>query len=82
MIEDWEIGELYWHCLKDCNGDKEAAVTKVKQRYFDTFKSKNDIYLFLGTTKQWHIRRSPNPFVIIGVFYPLKNPDTQLSLGL
>lgn len=82
MIEDWEIGELYWHCLKDCNGDRKAAVEKVKQRYFDTFKNKHDIYLFLGTTKQWHIRRSPNPFVIIGVFYPLKNSDTQLSLGL
>lgn len=25
----------------------------------------------------WHLRRSPNPFVIIGVFYPKK--ETQLS---
>jgi hypothetical protein len=82
MIEDWEIGELYWKCLSACKGDKDAAVIKVKQRYFDTFKKKHDVHLFLGTTKQWHIRRSPNPFVIIGVFYPLKNPDTQLNLQL
>lgn len=82
MIEDWEIGELFWNCLKDSKGDEEAAIEKVKKRYFDTFTLKNDIYLFLGTTNEWHRRRSPNPFVIIGVFYPLKNPDTQLSLGL
>ncbi len=33
---------------------------------------KRDIYLFLGTNRQWHIRKSPNPFMIIGVFYPPK----------
>jgi hypothetical protein len=82
MIEDWEIGELFWKCLKDSQGDEETAIAKVKKKYFDTFNQKNDIYLFLGTTKQWHTRRSPNPFVIIGVFYPLKNPDTQLDLAL
>ncbi|NLF41237.1 MAG: hypothetical protein GX587_00915 [Bacteroidales bacterium] len=82
MIEDWEIGELFWNCLKDSNGDEDAAVEKVKQKYFDTFTQKNDIYFFLGTTNEWHRRRSPNPFVIIGVFYPLKDTDTQLSLEL
>lgn len=82
MIEDWEIGELFWKCLKDSAGDEEVAIGKVKQKYFDIFTQKNDIYLFLGTTNEWHRRRSPNPFVIIGVFYPLKNADAQLSLGL
>jgi hypothetical protein len=82
MIEDWEIGELFWNCLKAAEGNEEAAIEKVKQKYFDTFPQKNDIYLFLGTTNEGHRRRWPNPFVIIGVFYPLKNPDTQLSLGL
>lgn len=82
MIEDWEIGELFWNCLKDSNGDEKAAIEKVKQKYFDTFTQKNDIYLFLGTTNEWHRRRSPNPFVIIGVFYPLKNADSQLSFEL
>lgn len=82
MIEDWEIGELFWNCLKDSNGDEEVAVEKVKQKYYDTFTQKNDIFLFLGTTNEWHRRRSPNPFVIIGVFYPLKNVDTQLVLDI
>lgn len=80
MIEDWEIGELFWKCLNDTKGDEEAAIAKVKFKYFDTFTQQNDIYLFLGTTIEWHRRRSPNPFVIIGVFYPLKNLNTQLSL--
>ena len=34
---------------------------------------KRNIHLFLGTNRQWHIRKSPNPFMIIGVFYPPKN---------
>lgn len=77
MIEDWEIGQLYWKCLRSTNGDEKAALEKVRQKYEDEFIKNKDIYLFLGTTKQWH-RRSKNPFVIIGVFYPKK--ETQLKL--
>ena len=50
------------------------------EKYLTLFNTKNDIYLFLGTTKQWHMRRANNPFVIIGVFYPLK--ESQLSLDI
>jgi hypothetical protein len=78
MIEDWEIGQLFWNCLKSCMGNEEDAIEKVKQKYFDDFTSGKDLYLFLGTTKQWHTRRATNPFVIIGVFYP-KN-EIQISL--
>lgn len=67
MIEDWEIGQLYWSCLKDA--DKKTAVAKVRQKYFDEFVGKKDLYLFLGTTREWH-SRAPNPYVIVGVFYP------------
>lgn len=70
MIEDWEIFELYKNCLRRNNNYKEKAVDQVKQKYFNTFTKENEIYLFLGTTMQWHRRRAPNPFVIIGVFYP------------
>lgn len=79
MIEDWEIFQLYWNCLKVSNGNKKSAVEKVKQKYFHSFTKKHDIYLFLGTTMQWHRRRATNPFVIVGVFYPLK--EEQLSLN-
>lgn len=78
MIEDWEIGQLFWNCMKSSKGNEQKSIEKVKQKYFDEFVSTKDIYLFLGTTKQWHIRRAPNPFLIIGVFYPKKELQRNL----
>lgn len=78
MIEDWEIGALYWNCLRNAEGNKSIALKKVREQYEDNFIKKKDIYLFLGTTKEWHRRRANNPFVIIGVFYP--KIETQLRL--
>jgi hypothetical protein len=86
MIEDWEIGQLYWNCLRDVKktgivDEKEAemvALQKVSRKYFNDFTSNKDIYLFVGTTREWHTRRARNPFVIIGVFYPQK--QIQLTL--
>lgn len=74
MIEDWEIGALYWNCLKKADGNETLAIQKVKEKYFDSFTEEKDVYLFLGTTLQYHRRRMNNPFVIIGVFYPPKDP--------
>jgi hypothetical protein len=76
MIEDWEIGALFWNCLRNNDGDEQTALVQVRQRYFDEFTEK-DLHLFVGTTKQYH-NVAPNPFVIIGVFYPPKTG--QLSL--
>lgn len=75
MIEDWEIGQLYWNCLRDAKkagaADETAAeviaLQKVKLKYFDDFTTNKNLYLFVGTTKEWHTRRASNPFVIIGV---------------
>jgi hypothetical protein len=78
MIEDWEIGALYWNCLRAAEGDEMMALQKVKEKYEDEFINEKDIYLFLGTTKEWHMRRSTNPFVIIGVFYPKKEQQASL----
>lgn len=78
MIEDWEIGALYWKCLSSTNGDEKAALEKVKNQYYDNFTKTKDIYLFLGTTSEGHRRRWTNPFVIIGVFYP--KIETQFDL--
>ena len=78
MIEDWEIGQLYWNCLSRAEGDESIAIQKVKEKYEDSFIKNNDIHLFLGTTKEWHMRRSKNPFVIIGVFYP--KIESQLTM--
>jgi hypothetical protein len=76
MIEDWEIGMLYFNCLKQSNGDETRAIELVKQKYFDKFKTK-DLYFFLGTTKANHFR-SLNPFIIIGIFCPPKTNQFDL----
>jgi hypothetical protein len=65
-ILDWEIGMLYWNCLKLAHGDQDEALLKVRQKYEQQFFS-TDLHLFLGTTLEWH-DRAPNPWVIIGVF--------------
>jgi len=71
MIEDWEIGQLYWNCLKRHNGDETKACEDVRKMFWDKFVHEKDLYLFLGTTQAWHFR-SINPFLIIGTFYPMK----------
>lgn len=78
MIEDWEIGALYWNCLRAADGDEAEAVAKVRQKYLDEFAAR-DVHLFLGTTERYHARRAPNPFVVVGVFYP-PPPPPQLAL--
>lgn len=78
MIEDWEIGALYWNCLRNSDGNESIALEKVKEKYENNFIRNKDLYLFLGTTKEWHRRRANNPFVIIGVFYPKKELQGRL----
>lgn len=81
MIEDWEIGALYWNCLRSASNDEDVALQKVREKYEKEFLTKRDVYFFMGTTKEWHMRRGKNPFVIIGVFYPMKKKNSdQLSL--
>ena len=77
MIEDWEIGALFWNCLYRTDGDEQAALELVKQKYLDEFVEK-DLYLFVGTTIRFHAMPAPNPFVIIGVFYPPKSDQPLL----
>lgn len=79
MIEDWELGALYWNCLKGANGNEEIACQKVKEKYFDYMWHQRDLHFFMGTTKQFH-NVGPNPFIIIGTFYPPKIDTQQLSL--
>ncbi len=79
MIEDWEIGMLYFNCLKRANGNEETAKAKVREKYFDEF-SKRDLYFFLGTSLKYH-NVAPNPFMIIGLFTPpMPKLNRQLSI--
>ena len=66
QILDWEIGQLYWNCLKSTSNDEQAALEKVRLKYFDEFL-KTDLHFFLGTTQQYH-SWATNPWLIIGVF--------------
>ena len=69
MIEDWEIGQLYWNCLTSHEGNESKAVEDVKKKYFDDFAKTKDLHLFLGTSQLHHLT-GKNPFMIIGTFHP------------
>lgn len=69
MIEDWEIGQLYWNCLSRHEGNEEKATQDVKTKYFDDFAKTKDLHLFLGTSQLHHLT-GKNPFMIIGTFHP------------
>lgn len=77
MIEDWEVGQLFWNAMRKHNNNEEKANEEVKKKYYDEFVLKKDLYFFLGTTSVHHFK-SRNPFIIIGAFYPPK--ISQLSL--
>lgn len=70
MIEDWELGALF-RKYKDQN----TAVEKVLEKYRSLIQK--DIYFFLGTSFQWQKKKSKDPYMIIGVFYPPKNKEDQ-----
>lgn len=76
QILDWEIGQLFWNCL-DKAQDEGYACKQVLDK-MDQLANDRDLYLILGTTFEHHQRRLPNPFTIIGLFYPPK--DDQLSI--
>lgn len=76
MVEDWEIGALYWKCLQRENNDEAVAVEKVKQKLWH-LATERDLYFVMGTTQAHHLT-APNPFVIIGLFYPPLEPQLEL----
>jgi hypothetical protein len=76
-IEDWEIGALYWNCLRRTN-DEKIANQQVRNKYWVDFVNNKDLYFFLGTTLQYHNMGTRNPFIIIGIFYPPKSDQPLL----
>ncbi len=79
QILDWEVGALFWNCMKSCKDNEELALEKVREKYLDDFLTK-DLHFFLGTTQQFHFR-APNPWVVIGVFpIPCKVQDDLFVL--
>jgi len=71
LVQDWEVGALYWNCLRRYKCTEDQAIQHVKNRFLTDFINNKDLYFFLGTTQAFHLC-SKNPFLIIGIFYPKK----------
>ena len=83
MIEDWEIGALFWRYARGPGGNEELAVEKVREKYWDEFVQSERYapVLNLGTTLAFHNKKAPNPFVIIGVVAPPPQSHQQPTLS-
>lgn len=68
QILDWEIYQLCRKLMRKYGNRKDVLHRHLQRKYFDEFKQNREVYFFHGTTKYWHIRRSRNPFLIVGVF--------------
>ena len=72
QITDWEIYQLCRKLMRKYGNQRTVLYKHLKQKYFDELATTRDVHFFLGTTRNWHIRRSRNPFMIVGIFYPPK----------
>lgn len=66
---------LYLNCLRSAQGDRNIALQKVREKYWDSFNRK-DLHFFLGTTLAFQ-DIGPNPFTIVGVF-PIPHKPVDL----
>ena len=51
---------------------------RIKEKYLNIMTQGKDFYFMMGTTKKFH-NVAPNPFIIIGTFYP-KKEEAELPL--
>ena len=65
MIEDWEVGALFWRLVDKGSSHQEAA-KKVKQKFLNEMCGpEKDTHFYVGT-----ILAHPQSWVVIGVFWP------------
>ena len=65
MIEDWEVGRLFWR-LVDQGKSKEEAASHVRNKFLNQICGPDrDPHFYVGT-----ILAHPKTWVIIGVFWP------------
>ncbi|MCG3129649.1 MAG: hypothetical protein FLDDKLPJ_00383 [Phycisphaerae bacterium] len=65
MIEDWELGALYWK-LVDKGASSEEAAKSVREKFLgDLCAVDRDTHFFVGT-----ILAHPTTWVVIGVYWP------------
>lgn len=75
MVEDWEICQLYRNLIHAGRAPEDAAIETCD--HYMNLANTRDMHLFLGTTKEFH-SIGPNPFIVIGVFYPPKRIQLDL----
>ena len=74
MVEDWELGVLYRREVERL-GDEQAAIASVRRKFFEEIcHSSRDTRFFMGTVFPY------NTWVVIGVFWPPKDPQGSLFL--
>ena len=74
MIEDWEVGALFWRQV-DKGASHEEAAASVKRKFLDELCGPDkDTYFFVGT-----ILAYPKTWVVIGVFWPKIQHDDESS---
>ena len=72
MIEDWELGVLYRKEVERL-GDENAAIASVRKKFLDEICDQSrDTRFFMGTVFPY------NTWVVIGVFWPPKDPQSSL----
>ncbi|MCL6502150.1 MAG: hypothetical protein K6T86_05650 [Pirellulales bacterium] len=65
MIEDWEVGALFWR-LVDRDLSQERAADKVRDKFLlELCGPDQDTHFFVGT-----ILAHPTTWVVLGLFYP------------
>lgn len=70
MIEDWEVGALFWRLVDQGLSHKDAA-DKVREKFLSELCGPDkDTHFFVGT-----ILAYPKTWVVIGVFYPKIQPE-------
>jgi hypothetical protein len=79
QILDWEIYQLARKLMRIYGNDSNQISKILRKKYFEEIAVNRDVFFFLGTNKYWHIRRSKNPFMIIGVFYPPKTNQKSIQ---
>lgn len=81
MIEDWEVGALYWRLIGQGATPDEAAAGVKKKFLGEVCGPDKDTHFYMGTLKQ-----HPKSWVVIGVYWPKrvepKPVRSQLSLDL
>ena len=64
MIEDWEVGALFWN-LRDRGANADEAAKKVKQKFLEELCGpQKDTHFYMGTHSTYPT------WMVIGVYHP------------